>query len=209
MTKYFTLFSGKEVRSAPGTKIVPADEAGTLLSATEVLEQVKHDAEAFRKETAVEAEKTKEKAYADGFAQGLESFNAHLLKLDQELKQIRHDVHEKILPLALKAARKIVGEELALHPDRIVDIVLNSLKPVTQHRKVVVYLHPDDLERVEKSKSKIKQMFDHLESLSLQGRDDVERGGCVIETEAGIINAQLETQWRALEQAFEAFKGKR
>ena len=30
-------------------------------------------------------------------------------------------------------------------------------------------------------------------------------GVCIIETEAGIINASLENQWRALESAFEAF----
>ncbi len=206
MTKYFSLFFGKkEVRSAPGTKIVPSEEFSTLVSAAEVVEEVKKDAEEFRKETSAEAEKTKEKAYQEGFEQGLASFNEHLLVLDKELKHIREDIQKKILPLALKAARKIVGEELALHPDRIVDVVLTALKPVTQHRKIIVYVHPDDLERLEKSKSKIKKVFDHLESLSLQGRDDIEPGGCVIETEAGIINAQLETQWRALESAFESF----
>jgi type III secretion protein L len=69
-------------------------------------------------------------------------------------------------------------------------------------------VHHDDLVELEKSKSKIKKMFEHLESLSLQERDDIEPGGCMIETEAGIINAQLENQWRALEAAFETFMRK-
>ena len=36
----------------------------------------------------------------------------------------------------------------------------------------------------------------------------IEPGGCIIETEAGIINAQLENQWRSLENAFESFMKK-
>lgn len=99
-----------------------------------------------------------------------------------------------------------MGEELKLHPDRIVDIVMTSLKPVTQHRKIVIYVNHADLEQLELNRNKIKKIFEHLDSLSIQERDDIEPGGCMIETEVGIINAQLETQWRALEAAFESFK---
>ena len=65
-----------------------------------------------------------------------------------------------------------------------------------------------DLEPLEKERSKIKKIFEHLDSFSLQERADIEPGGCIIETEAGIINAQLENQWRALESAFESFMKK-
>jgi type III secretion protein L len=61
---------------------------------------------------------------------------------------------------------------------------------------------------LEQEKQEIKKIFEHLQSLSIQERDDVEPGGCIIETEAGIINAQLENQWRALESAFASFMGK-
>jgi type III secretion protein L len=61
---------------------------------------------------------------------------------------------------------------------------------------------------LEAAKSQIKKVFEHLESLSIQERSDIEPGGCMIETEAGIINAQLENQWRSLEIAFESFMKK-
>ncbi|HEY4255093.1 MAG TPA: HrpE/YscL family type III secretion apparatus protein [Chlamydiales bacterium] len=208
MTKYFSMLSKNEVHAAPGVKIIPSDEFSTLASAIEIVEIVKKDAESFKRETAIEAEKTKELAFQEGFEQGLTSLNKHLFALDKELKQLREEVQQKILPLALKAARKIVGEELALHPDRIVDVVLTSLKPVTQHKKITIYVNRMDLDALEKNKPKLKHIFEHLESLSLQERDDVETGGCIIETEAGIINAQLETQWRSLELAFESFMKK-
>lgn len=208
MTKFFSLISGKEVRIAPGKKIVPAKEFSTLEDANEILKTVKGEAAAFKQETAVEAEKTKELAFQEGFQEGLVSLNKHLFALDKELKHLREDIQKKILPLSLKAARKIIGEELRLHPDRIVDIVLTSLKPVTQHRKITIYVNKADLPMIEENRGKIKKIFEHLESFSIQERGDIEPGGCMIETEAGIINAQLENQWRALESAFESFMKK-
>lgn len=203
--KFFSLLSGKEARTAPGKKILPAEEFSTLADASEILSTVRKEAENFKRDTLVEAEKTKEQAFKEGFQEGLVSLNKHLLALDHELKAIRTDVQKKILPLALKAARKIIGEELKLHPDRIVDIVLTSLKPVTQHRKVIIYVNKADLQMIEENRPRIKKIFEHLENLSIQERGDIEPGGCMIETEAGIINAQLENQWRALESAFESF----
>ncbi len=206
--KLFSLISGKEVRLSPGQKRIPANAFSKIREAAEILEQVEREAFAFKKETAVEAEKTKEAAFQEGFQAGLDSLSKHLFALDEELKQLRNEIQKKILPLSLSAARKVIGEELKLHPDRIVDIVLNSLKPVTQHKKINIYVNKADLAMLEEQKPKLKQIFEHLQSLTLQERDDIEPGGCIIETEAGIINAQLENQWRALEAAFESYREK-
>lgn len=206
--KFFTLLSQKDVHIAPNQKIIPASECTVLQSADEILKTVQHEAIEYKRSATLEGEKIKEIAFQEGFQEGLESLDAHIIALDHELKEIREEIHKKILPLALKAARKIVGEELKLHPDRIVDIVITALKPVTQHRKIVLYVNRSDLEALEKGRSKIKKIFEHLDSFSLQERSDIEPGGCIIETEAGIINAQLENQWRALESAFESFMKK-
>ncbi len=206
--KFFSLFFGKEVRVAPGKKVIPGKEFSTLEDAHEILKTVKAEAVVFKQEAVKEAEAIKEQAFKEGFQEGLTSLNKHIIALDKELKTLREDIQKKLLPLSLKAARKIIGEELRLHPDRIVDIVLTSLKPVTQHRKITIYVNKADLPTIEENRGKIKKIFEHLESFSIQERGDIEPGGCMIETEAGIINAQLENQWRALESAFESFMKK-
>jgi type III secretion protein L len=208
MSKFFSLFSGREVHIAPGEKVIPAKEYATLQKAAELLKKTKTEALQFAKDEAKEAELIKEIAFKEGFQEALTSLNKHILALDHELQKLRTEVQQKIVPLALKAARKLVGEELKLHPDRIVDIVLASLKPAVQHKKIIIYVNKADLEALETDKPRIKEVFEHLESLSIQERDDVEPGGCIIQTEAGIINAQLENQWRALEAAFTTFMKK-
>lgn len=208
MRKFFSLFSGKSVHPAPGVKVIEASEFSTLEEAASIVQLTKEEAENYKKEIFEEAEKIKENAFKEGFQEGLTSLNQHLFALDKELTHLRVDIQKKILPLALMAAKKIMGEELRLHPDRIVDIVLTSLKPVTQHKKIHIFVNKVDLQNLEENKTKLKQIFEHLESLTIQERGDIEPGGCMIETEAGIINAQLENQWRALEAAFESFNKK-
>lgn len=186
------------INMAPGEKILPAKEYSTLVKAAGVLKKAKEEIEK-------EAEETKEAAFEEGFQKGLEKWSHQLAAINEELRELREETQRKMLPLVMAAAKKVLGAELKLDPDRIVDIILNSLKPVTQHKKIVIYVNKDDLARIEKSKSRIRKIFEHLETLSIQERDDIEPGGCMIETEAGIINAQLENQWRALEAAFESF----
>lgn len=204
--KLFSLISKDTVQIKPGQKRIPASEFSELKNAAEILEKIQLDGEEYKKEIASEAEKIKEAASKEGFQQGLANWNEKLLELEKELKKLRDDVSEKILPLALSAAKKILGEELKIHPERIVSIILAAVKPVTQHKKIHIYVNKVDLPIVEEKKAELKQAFEHLESLVIQERPDVEPGGCMIETEAGIINAQLENQWRALESAFQAFK---
>ncbi|NGX36596.1 MAG: hypothetical protein K1000chlam1_01445, partial [Candidatus Anoxychlamydiales bacterium] len=53
-----------------------------------------------------------------------------------------------------------------------------------------------------------KEILELTQIFSLEERNDIEPGGCIIETEKGIINAQLDNQFRAIEAAFKAFEQK-
>lgn len=205
--KYFSL-TDQDVRTAPGQKIVPAEEFSTLKEAVDILKQAKHENIEFKKKMEKECEELKTQAYDDGYQEGLKKLNEKMLKLDHELKQFQIEIQKKVLPIALQAARKILGEELKTHPDRIVNITMQALKPVIQHHRVKIYVNRQDLEILEENKPKIKEILEQVQSFSIEERPDIEPGGCIIETEAGIINAQLENQWRALESAFEAFMKK-
>lgn len=201
--KCFSLINGSNVVLGPNSKVIPAEEFSSILSAEEVLVKVKEDAENYRLEVVKECEKLKEAARLEGFSEGFREWQEHLAALEEEVIRVRRDLEKMLVPVALKAAKKIVGREIELSEDTIVDIVSNALKQVSQHKRVTIYVNPKDLERLEASRARLREIFENLEVLSLRQRGDINPGGCVIETEGGIINAQIENQWRALEQAFE------
>lgn len=204
--KLFSLISEEKVVLKAGIKKIPESELTTVLEAKELLEKVKKEVISFKKEMAIDAEKEREIASQEGFCQGLEDWTLQIVALQKEMETLRKEVADKILPIALTAAKKIVGEELKLHPERIFSIVMQAIKPVLQHKKIRIYVNKQDLLSLEEKKEKIKEAFEHLEALQLLERADVQPGGCMIETEAGIINAQLENQWQALEKAFLSYK---
>lgn len=203
--KFFSLIYQGEIHPATDDKVISAEDFSTLMTAQEILQRAKEDAEDYRKQVDAECEALREKSKNEGFEEGLSKFNEHLVSFERNLRHLRVELQKQILPLALKAAKKIVSKELELHPETIVEIVIAALAPVTQNHRFTIYVNKADKETLEANKPRIKSILEQLQTLSVQERADVSPGGCIIETESGIINSSIENQWRALEAAFEKY----
>ena len=205
MSKLFSMIKDEEVHPASNKKVIPLEDFSTLMEANEILEKARKDAENYRAATEAECIELRDAAKKEGYQEGLEQLNANIIGLDQEKKRLRHEMNKLILPLALKAAKKIVAKELEMKPETIVDIVLQALSPVLQNRQITIWVNKADKEILENEKTRIKNKLEQVESLSIKERDDVAQGGCIIETESGIINASIDNQWRAIESAFDKY----
>ena len=202
--KLFTLIHGDQILVAPQEKIIPAGDFSILQDALDVLNHIKEDAEKYRLQVAKESEQFKEHGFKEGYEEGFKQWADHLVDFEKKLEDLRKEMQQVIIPIALKAAKKIVGREIELSEDLIVDIVASNLKAVLQHKKITIYVNKKEIESLEKHKQQLRDLFENLESFSIRPRDDIAPGGCVIETEIGIINAQMEHRWQVLEQAFNA-----
>ena len=203
--KFFSLLYQGDIHFASDQKIIPSEEFGQLISAQEILQKAQEDAATYRLEVEKECEDLRKQAHDQGYNEGLTRFNEHLMQFEIQLRKIHHETQKAIIPIALKAAKKIVATELKQHPETIVDIVIQSLAPVKQNHKVKIFVNKEDKQILEENKPLLKEHFEHLQSLTIQERNDISPGGCIIETESGIINATIENQWRALESAFEKY----
>ena len=199
----FKLIKNESLHTGKG-KIIPKEEFETLLTAEELLQKIEDETHDIVEEAKKESTAIKEKAHEEGFQEGLVKFNEQLLLFEDKLKILKHELQKSVLPLVLQATKKIVGEELSLAPEAIVSIVMQSIKSVVQSKTVKLYVNRQDLEYLEKEKEELKKMFERLESFQIEERKDIERGGCILETDKGILNATLENQYRALERALEA-----
>jgi len=201
--KLFSLIHGDALHAAPEAKIIPAEEFSRALEGKELLAAVQEDALKYRREVAEECEKLKEQAQKEGFEKGQEEWAEQLALLQKERQEVREEYKKALASVALKASQKIVGRAFEMSQDAIYDVVANALKPVNQHKRVTIYVNREDLETLERNRPRLKELFEDIEVLSIREREDVTTGGCIIETEGGIINAQLERQWAVLEKAFE------
>jgi type III secretion protein L len=202
-TRFFSLIKNGAIHIAPSTKILPKEEIEQLLNGKEALDKILEDAEQYRFQVAQDCEKLKENAQKEGYEEGFKSWLEHVAKLEEEIINVRKEYEKILIPVALKAAKKIVGREIEQSEKAILDIVSVALKPVASHKKIVIYVSKKDFNILEENKPKLKDLFENLETFALRERADIAPGGCIIETEGGIINAQLENQWRTLEKAFD------
>ena len=186
-------------------KVLKAEEAGTLIDFNHLLSDAKKEMDSLKESFITiqnqEIEKKKEEAYLEA----LTIFNQHVFALDAELQTLQTHLMKQVLPIALNAAKKIVGEQLKVHPDTIVAMILKQLKQCTSCRKVKILVSKEDKSILDDKKSLLKEKLDQVESFAIEESADISSGSCMILTEAGNINASLDLQWKALEAAFGRF----
>ncbi len=149
-------------------------------------------------------ERVRAEAHAEGLAAGraegeqacarmkqlVESFGDTLDNLDFRLADM-------MLELALDVARQVVAGELAAHPERILEVVNLALKQLAEStREARLLLHPDDAALV---RPHLEQVLDKAR-LRIVEDARIVRGGCLIETPHGDIDATLPARWRQVVQ---------
>jgi type III secretion protein L len=169
-------------------------EARLIIAAAE------EDAAAIRERAETSARESREAAYREGSETALGEWNTLLLETRDRRDQALASVERDLLRLAVKIAEKIIGREIKGDRQAIVDIVANALRHARRNEMITVRVNPADLPVIE----------EHGQRLDRPGREQfldivpdprVAAGGCVIESESGAIDAQLETQLRVLERA--------
>jgi flagellar biosynthesis/type III secretory pathway protein FliH len=202
--KAFDWISGGDVRLAPGKKVIPAKEFSGLLNAKELVAKLKKETVEFKQKTVQESEKIKEQAQEEGFEEGLNRWAEQIAALEKRIEGVKDEIEALIVPAAISAAKKIVAKELSLKPDTIVEIVRQALRSVAQHRQYVIWVNKADVAQLEEKRSRLKELLEQSESISIRESDEVAPGDCTIETEEGILKVEAERQWKALESAFKS-----
>jgi type III secretion protein L len=201
----FHLINQEKIVLSGKNKVISAEEFSKLMEAQAIIEKTRADAIVYREKVAEECELLKKEAEKRGFEEGLARFNEQLALLEEEHKKVRVEMEKALVPLAKASIKKIIGREMELKEGTFVDIIATSLRGISQYRRIKIFVNKNDLDRVERERQRLRELFDSLESLSILPREDIPENECVIETEAGIIHAGLESQLNALEKAFHLF----
>ena len=201
--KLLQLISGKQVRTAPGVKIIPQSEFSKLVDASQLIDQIKQEGIDHRTEIALEGEKLFEKSKQEGFQAGLEQWAEQIKLLEQEKLSVRKEVEKVIAKIAMITTKKVLDRELKQDPATVVDIIAKNLKSVANHRKISLFVNKKDLDLFQQHKERLKLIFDQVDIFNIVAREDISEGGAIIETEAGIIDARIENLWTTIENTFE------
>ncbi len=197
-----TGFADVSARRAP---IIHRDTAEARSEAQQIRERAQAEAVELHKQVELDCEKLKEQAYQLGFAEGKDAAAAQLAEVvaraSQRLQAMEQQVEPQLRDLAVKIARKILGKELEFHPEAVVDIVKQALsEKARQRREIFLRVHPDDLQFLREHKADLLEVLSRAKEIGIREDPEVARHGVIIETDAGTIDAQLETQLEVFER---------
>ena len=146
----------------------------------------------------------KEQAYKSGFEDGKEIMMEEqekvvqlFLSLIEELKKQREEylksIEKEMVGLSLEIASKVIQQKIKQDEKVILKNLKHALKHLLDKGRIIIRLNPADLEIVNKHSEELK-VAQGLKELILEEDSKVTRGGCLIQSELGNIDARIETQ---------------
>ena len=176
---------------AEGEKIVRAARA----EADEHLARARADADAIRAEARRLGE-------GEGRREAEASFTTLLIEARADAERTRAAAMPAARTLAMRMAEKIVGRAVGMDPAALANIAAEALAAARARSGLVLLrVHPDDLTAIDAARPTLAARIAAAVELRAIADPAVGRGGCVVETPAGRLDARLETQLAALEQA--------
>jgi flagellar assembly protein FliH len=125
--------------------------------------------------------------------------NGVLSSLQKVLPQVVQETEAALIQLALESAQKIVAG-MPIKVSLVESVVREALRQVEGNAEVVVQLHPDDLALLRKHESDLLNGLPETGPIRFTSSPDATRGGCIVQTRFGIIDARRETKLEQLQK---------
>jgi flagellar assembly protein FliH len=132
----------------------------------------------------------------------LESLREALLKLKNLRGVTYQKIEKEVVELALAIARKVVCREIEMDHEVVVCVAREALARIEDPGKIKIKMNPQDLQFINETKYKLSDLIGNIDNFSLEGEENIQRGGCIIETNLGEIDARIENQIQAVEESF-------
>lgn len=154
---------------------------------------------------AVDLDAVRAEGFDAGYAAGaadargaIEPAAAALHAAAAELRAARDGAAERseraAVDLALAIAEQVLHGALAVEPERVVEAVRGALRRLVERDRVLVLVHPDDLDVVREHAAGLVAELGGIEHCGVEADRRVARGGAIVRTAEGEVDATLQTK---------------
>jgi flagellar assembly protein FliH len=149
----------------------------------------------------------RQQGYQDGYRDGLQalegfkqSFAAQATSqvgalvqgIDRAFDALEAQMSQAVAATALRLARQVLRAELLAQPERVAAVAAEAIDAVLlSARQITLHVHPQDLPLVAEGAEESLQ----ARGARLQADDTVERGGVMVVSDVGSIDARIATRW--------------
>ena len=148
--------------------------------------------------------------FEEGLRRGLEKVQSlePLLKgLLEEIKNYRDnyesDLEPQLIKLVMNVCNKILKDKLESDRELIVRTVQDAFREITDKEFIKIRVHHSDLELMREFQPKLLETFHEIKDFEVVPDESVGKGGCILETNEGSVDATMKTQ---MQKIFDAMK---
>lgn len=126
-----------------------------------------------------------------------------LSSLQQSIHNVTRECEGAMVALAVEIASKLVAE-LPISSEMVEATVREALANIEQNSSLTILLNPMDYELLQQANAPVLLSDVGGERMKFQTSPQVTRGGCMVQTHFGVIDARRETKLEALKQSLNA-----
>jgi flagellar assembly protein FliH len=119
--------------------------------------------------------------------------------LRKVVPQVVRDTEDTMIALSLSVAQKLVAG-MPISAGMVEAVVRDALAQVEGTAQFTVRLHPADLELLQKAESPLLSASDDAKEFRFLSSSEVTRGGCLVQTHFGTVDARRETKFDLLQR---------
>ena len=198
-------------RQTDQAQIIKSDAEQT---ASKIIEDAKLEAERIIQEANVEKENIKATAHQDGYKEGHEQ---GFMEGQNEVNRLVERVHkivesvmvrreeilceteQQIVELVLLMTRKVVKIISENQKTVVLSNVLAALKKIRTRGNITLRVNTEDLKLTTAHVDEFIKRIENVNGISVIEDSSVDKGGCIVETDFGAIDARISSQLAELE----------
>jgi flagellar assembly protein FliH len=180
-----------------------------------IVDEARKKAEELEAEIQGKVEKVEQEAFAKGRAEGREEGfregRREVERLVETLQKIisaaidkRNEIIQEsetqVINLVLLIAKKVIKVISENQRNVVINNVVQSLRKLKSRGDVVIRVNLADVELTSEHINDFMKMVENVKSVTVLEDSSVDRGGCIIETDFGQIDARISSQLHEIEE---------
>jgi flagellar biosynthesis/type III secretory pathway protein FliH len=181
-------------------RVIRAQRSGPQIVAGEVYD-AKREAAAILERARAEAEALRADAIAEGRRAGRVDAAKQLFDVAAMRSELIRNTEQQALRAVLLVAAELVGSALQSDPSQIAAMLAPHLQRLRRAAALTLRLHPEDAHYLERNRSELARCAGFECPIELLADPTVSRGGCIVESNLGELDARIETRLAELGRA--------
>jgi flagellar assembly protein FliH len=144
-----------------------------------------------------------QKGYEEGKAEVgrlIERLHTIITKAIEKRNEIIEESETQIISLVLMIVKKVIKVISENQKNVVINNVVQALRKLKSRGDVVIRVNLADLELTSEHVKDFMKMVENVKSITVLEDSSVDRGGCVIETDFGQIDARVSSQLHEIEE---------